>query len=73
MSDLKVKRKPKAPPEEKPVDFEKEVKKTPTIRLNVNMPVELYRALKIKAAKEDTSISRLVIHWVDQHTKDSQK
>jgi predicted HicB family RNase H-like nuclease len=33
-------------------------------RLNCNIPVELHTALKLRAAKERTSIAKLVEAWI---------
>jgi predicted HicB family RNase H-like nuclease len=35
-----------------------------TTRLNANIPVELHRALKMRAAAEGTSIGELVENWI---------
>ena len=35
-----------------------------TTRLNANIPVELHRALKMRAAAESTSIGELVEAWI---------
>ena len=36
----------------------------PTTRLNANVPVELHRALKMRAASEGKSIGDLVEAWI---------
>ena len=36
----------------------------PTTRLNANIPVELHRALKIRAASEGKTIGQLVEDWI---------
>lgn len=38
-----------------------------TIRLNVNVPREMYRQLRIKAAEKETSISRSVIGLIENY------
>ena len=38
-----------------------------TVRLNVNVPRDMYRALRIKAAENDTSVSRAVIGLIENY------
>lgn len=38
-----------------------------TVRLNVNVPKEMYRQLRIKAAEKDTSVSRAVIGLIENY------
>lgn len=42
----------------------KEVTKEPMERLNVNVPRSLYKAFKVKAAAEDTSMSEMINRWI---------
>ena len=41
----------------------------PTTRLNANIPVELHRALKMRAAAEGKSIGELVEAWIKSWAK----
>lgn len=45
----------------------KAAKSRDTVRLNVNMPREIYRQLRIKAAENDTSVSRAVIGLIENY------
>ena len=38
-----------------------------TVRLNVNVPLNMYRQLKIKAAQQDISVSRAVIGLIENY------
>ena len=38
-----------------------------TVRLNVNVPRETYRQLRIKAAEKETSVSRAVIGLIENY------
>lgn len=38
-----------------------------TVRLNVNVPRHIYRQLRIKAAENDTSVSRAVIGLIENY------
>ena len=42
---------------------------TATTRLNANIPVELHRALKMRAAAEGKSIGELVEAWIKSWAK----
>ena len=46
---------------------EKLAKSGGTIRLNVNVPREMYRQLRIKAAEKETSVSRAVIGLIENY------
>jgi len=41
--------------------------KSDTVRLNVNVPREMYRQLRIKAAENETSVSRAVIGLIENY------
>jgi len=41
--------------------------KEPTTRLNVNMPKSMYRELRIKAAEQETSVSKAVIGLIENY------
>lgn len=43
----------------------------PFVRLNVNVPKSMYRALKTKAVADDVSISDLVKLWVTEYLSKS--
>lgn len=38
--------------------------KPETVRLNANIPAELHRKLKMKAAREGTTIGELIEQWI---------
>lgn len=42
---------------------------TATARLNANIPVELHRALKVRAASEGKTIGELVENWIKSWAK----
>lgn len=46
---------------------EKSAKSGDTARLNINVPREMYRQLRIKAAEKETSISRAVIGLIENY------
>lgn len=48
-----------------------EVLREPEVRLNVNMPKSLYKALKARAAQDDVAISHLVKSWVNEYLSNS--
>ena len=37
---------------------------TKTARLNANIPIELHKALKVRAANESTTIGALIEDWI---------
>lgn len=41
--------------------------KEPTHRLNVDVPVSMYRQLRMKVAEKDTSISKAVIGLIENY------
>lgn len=43
------------------------VKAEPVRRLNVNVTVSRYKALKVKAAQDDIDLSQLVNSWIDEY------
>lgn len=51
----------------KPVNKESSGDATATVRLNVNVPRETYRQLRIKAAEKETSVSRAVIGLIENY------
>lgn len=44
-----------------------EVTKEPMVRLNVNVPQNLYRKLKVKAATDGVHLSDLVNQWAQEY------
>lgn len=40
-----------------------------TARLNANIPIELHKALKIRAANEETTIGALIEDWIRSWAK----
>ena len=52
---------------EKPERKKASKKKSGTARLNVNVPRDMYRQLRIKAAENDTSVSRAVIGLIENY------
>lgn len=50
--------------------FDKEVEKQGIKRLNVNMPMSLHRRFKVKAAKQQETMSDVILRLVWEYVKE---
>ena len=45
----------------------REVNKEPTERLNVNVPHSLFKAFKVKAAADDSTMTAMINRWIEEY------